>query len=64
MTMTFFQLFGLSWYKSLRSWWLARAEQHYLICADTERARAREANMNAAYYQKKAAMARSERIRT
>jgi hypothetical protein len=43
----------------IRTWWWRRAEQHYLICADVEQARAREAHMNVAYYQKRAALARS-----
>jgi len=48
--------------KTLRNWWLIRAEQHYLICADVEAKRAREAQQNVAYYQKRAAFARSGRI--
>ena len=48
--------------RSVQRWWLQRAEQHYLICADVEQQRAREAQMNVAYYQKRAAMARSARI--
>lgn len=45
----------------IRGWWLRRAEDHYLICADVEEARVREAQMNVAYYQKQAALARSAR---
>lgn len=45
----------------IRHWWLTRAENHYLICADVERERAREAHLNVAYYQKQAALARSAR---
>jgi hypothetical protein len=45
--------------RTIQRWWLRRAEDHYLICADVEQARAREAHMNVAYYQKRAAMARS-----
>jgi hypothetical protein len=48
--------------KAVRNWWLRRAEQHFLICADVEQQRAREAQMNVAYYQKRAALARSARI--
>lgn len=48
--------------RSIHHWWLQRAEQHYLICADVEEQRAREAQMNVAYYQKRAALARSARI--
>jgi hypothetical protein len=48
--------------RNIHHWWLQRAEHHYLICADVEEARAREAQMNVAYYQKRAAMARSARI--
>lgn len=48
--------------RQIRHWWLRRAEDHYLICADVEQKRAREAQQNVAYYQKRAAMARSERI--
>lgn len=47
--------------QAVRDWWLKRAERHYLICADVELQRAREAQMNVAYYQKRAALARSER---
>lgn len=46
----------------VRRWWLQRAERHYLLCADVEQARAREAHMNVAYYQKQAAMARSAQL--
>lgn len=47
--------------RSIHHWWLQRAERHYLICADVEQQRAREAQMNVAYYQKRAALARSAR---
>ena len=47
--------------RSIQHWWLQRAEQHYLICADVEQQRAREAQQNVAYYQKRAALARSAR---
>lgn len=50
-------------YRPIRRWWLERAEQHYLICADVEQQREREARMNVAYYQKRAAIARSEKAR-
>ncbi|HVL77605.1 MAG TPA: hypothetical protein VM406_16445 [Noviherbaspirillum sp.] len=49
-------------FAGLRRWWLKRAERHYLICADVELQRMREAQMNIAYYQKRAAMARSARL--
>jgi len=45
----------------IRRWWWRRAEDHYLICADVETARAHEAQLNAAWYQKQAALARSAR---
>ena len=48
--------------RQIRLWWLKRAEDHYLICADVEQKRVREAQQNVAYYQKQAAMARSLRI--
>lgn len=48
--------------RSLQNWWLQRAERHYLICADVELERAREAQLNVAYYQKRAALARSARL--
>jgi hypothetical protein len=48
--------------RKCRHWWLQRAEDHYLICADVEEERAREAQQNASYYQKQAAIARSERL--
>lgn len=47
--------------RTIHNWWLQRAERHYLICADVEQQRAREAQMNVAYYQKRAALARSAR---
>lgn len=47
--------------RNLRGWWLQHAEEHYLICADVEQERVREAQMNVSYYQKRAALARSER---
>ena len=45
--------------RRLRLWWYRRTEEHYLICAAVEHTRAREAEENEAYYQKRAAMARS-----
>jgi hypothetical protein len=48
--------------RAFHNWWLQRAEQHYLICADVEAQRAREAQQNVAYYQKRAALARSARL--
>ncbi|TFV87255.1 hypothetical protein E4K72_22710 [Oxalobacteraceae bacterium OM1] len=49
-------------FRSIQNWWLQRAERHYLICADVEQQRAREAQANVAYYQKRAALARSARL--
>jgi hypothetical protein len=48
--------------RGIQNWWLHRAEKHYLMCAETELQRAREAQLNVAYYQKRAALARSSRI--
>jgi hypothetical protein len=48
----------------VRRWWWKRAESHYLICADVEQERMREAQQNAAYFQKKAALARSQWLGT
>jgi hypothetical protein len=48
--------------RALHNWWLQRAEKHYLICADVEEQRAREAQQNVAYYQRRAALARSARL--
>ncbi len=45
--------------QKLRQWWLRRTEEHFLICAAVEHERACEAEENEAYYQKRAAMARS-----
>lgn len=47
--------------RTLSRWWLQRAERHYLICAEVEEQRAREAQLNVAYFQKQAALARSSR---
>jgi hypothetical protein len=43
----------------LKCWWLGILERHYLICAEVEAERANEAQRNAAYYQRRAAFARS-----
>jgi len=48
-------------FRLIHRWWLEQAEHHYLICADVEEQRAREAHMNVAYYQKRAALARLAR---
>lgn len=48
-------------FRAVHNWWLRRTEDHFLICADIEEERAREAQLNAAYFQKRAAMARSAR---
>lgn len=48
--------------RNIQQWWLQRAERHFLICADVEEKRAREAQQNVAYYQKRAAIARSARL--
>lgn len=48
--------------RNIQNWWLHKAERHFLICADVEERRAREAQQNVAYYQRRAAMARSSRI--
>lgn len=47
--------------RNLHHWWLRRSEEHFLICAAVEHERAREAEENEAYYQKRAAMTRSAR---
>ncbi|OGB23314.1 MAG: hypothetical protein A3I66_01220 [Burkholderiales bacterium RIFCSPLOWO2_02_FULL_57_36] len=49
-------------FRRFNRWRLARAERHYILCADVEQERAREAHLNVAYYQKQAAMARSAQI--
>ena len=46
-------------FRRVRLWWLKRAEHHYLMCASIEHQRIREAEQNEAWYQKRAAMARS-----
>lgn len=48
-------------FRAIYNWWQRRTEDHFLICADIEEERAREALLNAAYFQKRAAMARSAR---
>ena len=48
--------------RRVRHWWLRRVEDHYLMCAAVEHSRAREAEENEAYYQKRAAMARSAQL--
>lgn len=49
-------------FRTIHRWWLTRAEHHYLICADVEEQRVREAQLNVAYYQRRAALARSARL--
>jgi len=49
-------------FRSIHRWWLRRAERHYMICAHVEQQRAKEAQMNVAYYHKRAAMARSAQV--
>lgn len=45
--------------RRLAAWYWARKAHHFHICAQVERARADEANRNAAYYDKRAILARS-----
>lgn len=47
--------------RKLRAAWLKKREEHYLICASAEAKKAQEANQNVRYFQKMAAIARSER---
>jgi len=49
--------------RSVRRWWMDRTEQRYLRHACVEHQIAREAQRNAAHYQKLAAIIRSERGR-
>jgi hypothetical protein len=61
--MTAQQLFTLICQPSLRllhRWWIRRSENHFLMCANVEADRAKEAQQNVAYYQRQAAMARSK----
>jgi hypothetical protein len=44
----------------LRRWYFRRQEQHYLMSAVHEQRRAKEATENAAYFQKRAVIARSD----
>lgn len=46
---------------AFQQWWLRRAEAHYLICADVEKKRAHEAQLNVEYYHRQAELARSAR---
>lgn len=48
--------------RSIRRWWLGHIERHSLMAAEVEAERAKEHQANVAYYQRKAAMARSERL--
>jgi hypothetical protein len=47
--------------KSIQRLWLRIIESHYTISAETEENIAREAQKNASYFQKQAALARSKR---
>lgn len=44
-------------------WYLSRVESHYLISAEVESNRLTEAQLNVAYYQKQAAIARSNKMK-
>lgn len=46
--------------QSIRAAWYRKMEQHYLMSAAHEQQVASQANRNAAYYQKKAALIRSK----
>jgi hypothetical protein len=45
---------------TLRRWYFRRLEQHYLMSAVHEQKRAKEATQNAAYFHKRAVIARSD----
>jgi len=47
--------------RTIRNWWLCRIEDHYLICANVEAKKVKEAQQNVRYYQRQAAIARSTR---
>lgn len=47
--------------RAINRQWMKALEQHYLISAEVEQKRAKEAMQNAAYYHKRAALARSAR---
>lgn len=49
-------------YRAFLRMWFRITERHYLMCAEVEAQRAREAQMNVAYYQRKAAFARSAKL--
>lgn len=56
------QLLGLSTsplFRAVRRWYYRRLENHCLICANIEAQRVKEAQANAKYYQRRAALARS-----
>jgi hypothetical protein len=64
MSTTTTQLLSMSMtpiFRVIKKWWLSKMEQHYLMCACVEQQKAKEAQRNAAYYQKRAALARSEK---
>lgn len=45
--------------RSFSRWWNGQLERHYLMCAEVEQQRAKEAQHNAAFYQRQAAFARA-----
>ena len=47
--------------KNFRSWWLQRAEEAYLSRAELEEKRAKEAQLNASFYQEQADLVRTVR---
>lgn len=65
-TMTISSLLGL-WLRpkvnAVAYWAIERIERHNLICADVEEKRLKEAQLNVAHYQKRAAIARSNKLK-
>lgn len=63
--MTTRQLFLLSLLpiqQRVLSWFYGMLHQHYAVCAEVEREKAKDAHANAAYYDRKAVIARSNQL--
>lgn len=59
-TILLLRLFPSHLLRIFARWFLQRLESHYRICAAVENDKAREHTRNAAYYEKKAVMTKSD----
>ncbi len=45
---------------AIKRWWLTKLEHHYLICAEVERAKEKQARTDARYYEMRAVLTRAD----